>query len=290
MSWRIVSVSSSAKLDYKSDYLVVRTVDSTKRIHLSEIAVLILESTAISLTAYLLCELAKRKIDVILCDEKRLPVGSFLPLYGSHDTSLKFRKQVSWGQGSKDLIWAEIVRAKIYGQSVVSEKNEILDFSKCAEVIPNVIGLSFESRSMTNKINQEINQEGMILSEDSGKLLADINMLASRILMRLDFDAKFTELNDLSAVLKLLNFAVNVDDMSPLEQLEEYMNLYASYFKRKLFILVNFKDYFSEEEQKAFLKYLQYKKLNVLLLERHCHEKISDDEVLRIIDKDLCEI
>ncbi len=31
MSWRIVVVSSSAKVDYKADYLVIRTLDSTKR-------------------------------------------------------------------------------------------------------------------------------------------------------------------------------------------------------------------------------------------------------------------
>ena len=51
MSWRVVSVSSLSKLDYKMDYLVVRNKDRVTRIHLSEISVLILESTAISLTA-----------------------------------------------------------------------------------------------------------------------------------------------------------------------------------------------------------------------------------------------
>ena len=60
MSWRLDSVLSVAKLDYKMDYLVVRSKDGVKRIHLSEISVLLLESTAISLTAYLLCELNKQ--------------------------------------------------------------------------------------------------------------------------------------------------------------------------------------------------------------------------------------
>lgn len=116
MSWRVVAVSSNAKLDYKMDYLVVRTVNDLKRIHLSEISVLLIESTAVSLTAYLLCELSKRKIDVIFCDEKRLPIGSFIPYYGSHDTSLKFRKQIKWSDEIKGFVWAEIVRAKIRGQ------------------------------------------------------------------------------------------------------------------------------------------------------------------------------
>ena len=46
MSWRVVVVSSNAKVDYKLEYLVVRTVDEVKRVHLSEVGVLMLESTA----------------------------------------------------------------------------------------------------------------------------------------------------------------------------------------------------------------------------------------------------
>lgn len=68
MSWRTVVVSSSAKLEYQMGYLIARTSEKTK-IHLSEIAVLIIESTAVSLTAALLNELTKRKIKVIFCDE-----------------------------------------------------------------------------------------------------------------------------------------------------------------------------------------------------------------------------
>ncbi len=63
MGWRIVSVSSVAKLDYKMDYLVIRNQEGVKRVHLSEIAVLILESTAISMTAYLLRELSRNHSD-----------------------------------------------------------------------------------------------------------------------------------------------------------------------------------------------------------------------------------
>lgn len=119
MSWRIVSISSIAKLDYKMGFLVVRNREGVKRIHLSEIAILMLESTAVSLTAYLLCELNQRKIDIIFCDEKRCPYGMLMPLYGSHDTSLKYRRQAQWRQSTKDALWAEVVCAKIRGQAAV---------------------------------------------------------------------------------------------------------------------------------------------------------------------------
>ncbi len=122
MSWRVVVISSRAKLDYKMDYLVVRNDAETKRIHLSEISVLMIESTAVSLTAYLLCELTKRKINIIFCDEKRLPQSAVAPFYGSHDASLKLRAQTGWDKETKRFVWAEIVRAKIRGEYLVLGK------------------------------------------------------------------------------------------------------------------------------------------------------------------------
>lgn len=115
MSWRIVVISNSAKLDYKLDYMVVRQEDITK-IHLSEVSVLIVESTAVSITASLLSELIKRKIKVIFCDEKRNPSSELIPYYGSHDTSAKVKKQIEWSKDTKTMIWTEIVTEKIRNQ------------------------------------------------------------------------------------------------------------------------------------------------------------------------------
>lgn len=52
MSWRTVIISSTAKLDYQMGYLVIRKEEAIK-IHLSEIEILMIESTAVSLTAAL---------------------------------------------------------------------------------------------------------------------------------------------------------------------------------------------------------------------------------------------
>lgn len=89
MSWRIVSISSISKLDLKLNYLVVRGENKTTKIYLSEISILIIENTAVSLTAALLNEMIKRKIKIIFCDEKRNPSSELIGYYGSSDTSLK---------------------------------------------------------------------------------------------------------------------------------------------------------------------------------------------------------
>ena len=116
MSWRVVMVASNAKLDYKLDYLVVRTLDEVKRIHLSEIGVLMVESTAVSLTAYLLCELMRRKIKVIFCDHDRNPCAELVPVNGSHDSSARIRRQIGWERTVCQQVWTEIVREKLRRQ------------------------------------------------------------------------------------------------------------------------------------------------------------------------------
>lgn len=121
MSWRTVVITENAKLDYQMGYLVVRGKKDI-RIHINEIAILIIESTAVSLTAYLLSELCKNKIKVIFCDEKRNPSSELLPYYGCHDTSIKIRKQIEWTADIKTEVWTEIVSEKIRKQARLLEK------------------------------------------------------------------------------------------------------------------------------------------------------------------------
>ena len=115
MSWRTIVISKRAKLDLQLGYMVVRGDEVTK-IVLSEIGTLLIESTAVSLTTGLLAELAKRKVKVIFCDEKRNPSSEIVSYYGSHDTSNKVRKQIAWKQKTKEVVWTEIVSEKIRKQ------------------------------------------------------------------------------------------------------------------------------------------------------------------------------
>ena len=108
MSWRIVVISKRAKLDLQLGQMVVRGEEVTK-IVLSEISTILIESTAVSLTASLIAELAKRKIKVIFCDEKKNPSCELVNYYGSHDTSNKVRKQINWKKNTKEAVWLSLI-------------------------------------------------------------------------------------------------------------------------------------------------------------------------------------
>lgn len=53
--------------------------EETARIYLDEIAILLIENPAVSLTGYLLEALIEKKIRVIFCDGKRSPLAELTP-------------------------------------------------------------------------------------------------------------------------------------------------------------------------------------------------------------------
>ena len=117
MGWRTVVITRRAKLDLQLGSLVVRN-ENVIKINIDEISVLLIECTAVSLTAALLAELTRKKVKVIFCDEKRLPSSELVPCYGSHDTSLKYKRQALWQTEMKERIWTEIIREKISQQAL----------------------------------------------------------------------------------------------------------------------------------------------------------------------------
>lgn len=116
MGFRIVVIKNRAKLEVRLNSLIVRG-EQEKKIFLDEINTLIVQSTAVSLTVSLLCELIKRNIKVVFCDEKHNPQAELLPYYGAHNTSKRYKEQFLWPDEIKAKIWKEIVKAKIREQA-----------------------------------------------------------------------------------------------------------------------------------------------------------------------------
>ncbi len=181
MGWRTIIISRRAKLDYRMNYMEIRT-DTLNKVYIQEISVLLIESTAVSMTAALLCELVKNKVKVIFCDEQRNPLSELCSLRGSHNTSLKVREQAVWSNETKNQIWTEIVMEKISRQMHLLKKlekpewellNEFIDELQpgdstnreghAAKVYFNALfGMSF-TRSKETPINAALNYGYSIL-------------------------------------------------------------------------------------------------------------------------------
>lgn len=139
MGWRTVVVNKNCKLSYKNNYLIIRS-EELQMIHLSEIDTIIVENGMVSITSYLINELARDKIKIIFCDEKHNPSCEMMPYYGSFNTSKKVANQAIWKNEKKQEAWMQIVKHKIHNQAMLLRKlnidgyEKLLDFEEQVEL------------------------------------------------------------------------------------------------------------------------------------------------------------
>lgn len=114
--WRIIVITDRCKLDVRYNNMNIRKKDELNIVNISEIAVLIIESTAVSITTSLISELIKNKIKIIFCDEYHNPESELLAYYGSFDCSERLKSQIKWDKNLSETIWTIIVYEKIKKQ------------------------------------------------------------------------------------------------------------------------------------------------------------------------------
>ncbi|MEG0021859.1 MAG: type II CRISPR-associated endonuclease Cas1 [Bacilli bacterium] len=148
MSFRTVVITKQSKLSYKNRFLVVKQDIDEKYIHLSEIDTIIVDSIAVSISAYLLKELSDNKINIIFCDEKHNPFGELTSFYSSHNSSKKIIKQIEYSKNLKDLLWTEIIKNKISNQALLLNKLKSENYNLLLSYINDV------------KIGDKTNREG----------------------------------------------------------------------------------------------------------------------------------
>ncbi|MFA9413106.1 MULTISPECIES: type II CRISPR-associated endonuclease Cas1 [unclassified Streptococcus] len=117
MGWRTVVVNTHSKLSYKNNHLIFKDATRTELIHLSEVDILLLETTDIVLSTMLVKRLVDENILLIFCDDKRLPIAQLMPFAARHDSSLQLSRQIGWAEDLKARAWTEIIAQKILNQA-----------------------------------------------------------------------------------------------------------------------------------------------------------------------------
>ena len=137
MGFRTVIIKNRAKLELRLNSLIIRG-EQERKIYIGEINTLIVQSTAVSLTASLLSELIRNNIKVIFCDEKHNPQAELLPYYGAHNTSKRYKEQIAWDykelQPSDYFKSAGVKLEKNYDsleEKIVCYINALIELKKC---------------------------------------------------------------------------------------------------------------------------------------------------------------
>ena len=100
----------------------------------------------------------------------------------------------------------------------------------------------------------------------------------------------YEQSENLAALLKAMDFRVELSGLSPCEALLEQLLLAQRFLKEPCLALIHARTYFSAEEMRQLYAMAQYHKLHLLLLETRAPEPPLPDEELRLFDRDLCEL
>ena len=135
--WRTVIINSRARLSLCNGNLKVEKEDAAETVSLSQIRSLMINTSDVSITGYLINALNENNIKLIFCDEKRQPSCELVGYHNNTSTAGRHLDQISWSESIKSEVWSEIVHDKIMSQYKVLKNNGIpecellLDIAEC---------------------------------------------------------------------------------------------------------------------------------------------------------------
>lgn len=89
---------------------------------IEDIGVVVLDHLQITITSGLLNALLENNCAVITCDNKSMPTGLMLPLYGNTTQNERFRHQIEASLPLKKQLWQQTIKTKINNQAAILKK------------------------------------------------------------------------------------------------------------------------------------------------------------------------
>ena len=118
MEERFLDLSEeSAGLSVHQSQLIIKRDDREDSIPLEDLAAIVISHPAVYYTHAALAGICAHGGAVVICNEKRLPIGMVLALTGHFSQTERFAAQAQAPPPVKKRIWQQIVRAKIQAQA-----------------------------------------------------------------------------------------------------------------------------------------------------------------------------
>lgn len=177
------------------------------------------------------------------------------------------------------------------GRFVLSVNDRLLDCAGHIQVVADYAHLSApDKRLQTKLITALLKQAQESMAEEGFRLSLHMQEYLGKLAALADYPVAYEQSENLPALLKAMDFRVDLEGLPPHETLYEYLSLLDRLLKEQCFVLVQAKSYFAEQELCQLYAMAQYRKWNLLLLEAHALPKRLEGEQHRLYDADLCEL
>jgi CRISPR-associated protein Cas1 len=117
--WRTLIITQGEKLGIKDNWLYIESSEEENKVPISDIYSMVIDNRQTYLTVGAITRLTDEGVHILFCDEKHNPVSVIVPLNTHYRPLNVIKKQLSLSDGFKDVMWQEIIKAKIENQAQV---------------------------------------------------------------------------------------------------------------------------------------------------------------------------
>jgi CRISPR-associated protein Csn2 len=176
------------------------------------------------------------------------------------------------------------------GGFILSKDNTPIEIFNNMILLTEFIAFEINKRTLVNKLykRSDIISQNEDFYLKTKELYSYISEYAFNLSDYIGFDIDFLNEFSVSSILKAIDFKFREDYLTISEKIIEYMLLVRELEGDMCFVLVNLRNYISDNEIDDFYKTVLYNKLKVLIISANDYP-CSVYEKKTIIDKDLCE-
>lgn len=127
---RIILFGNPAHLRLENKQLKItlkKDPPEEKSVPIEDLGVVILDHPQITITNGAISELMNNNVALIACNQNYMPQSLMLPFEGHHIQTQRMRAQIDASEPLKKNLWMQTIRAKIYNQAALLEKQGKID-------------------------------------------------------------------------------------------------------------------------------------------------------------------
>lgn len=179
---------------------------------------------------------------------------------------------------------------EINGFKLYNENYEEIDINKNIIFINNLMLLDLNEKIILNSLYKDIKEEAMVnYYKEFDMLEKNINQFIKNAIFNNNYNLIYDCSLNIEDLLKISNLKFNQED-NIIDKFLSYLNLIKDYLKIKNIILINSRNYFTDEEYKNLFEEVKRKDISLLFIENYNNRVSFSNEKLYIIDSNLCEL
>lgn len=177
------------------------------------------------------------------------------------------------------------------GKIILQDELKELSFNKYAELIIDPFAIDpnnaknlkkLYERIIKNSSNEEIYEKRLVFENILKDYLEEIVFLS-------DYELIYDNI-DYQNIFKAVNLHIDTETKNLASMIIDYMRTSSDLSGTKLFIFVNLDNFLTDEDLIELQNFISYNNIIVFCLQNQLNRKLIENENLRIIDEDLCEI